>query len=186
MTDDTDPSRRRAAFLDRDGVINVDRGYAYRPEQLELTPTAAEGIRLLNEAGLLVVVVTNQSGVARGLYTCAQVDALHDHLRQVLATQGARIDAFYYAPYHPDGSVEPFRCEHHDRKPGSGMLLRAIEDWAIDPAGSFLIGDQPRDLAAAHGAGVVGIAIEADIGDLAQVVRHALFRSAAATGKVTD
>lgn len=167
-------ARRRAAFLDRDGVINVDHGYVYRPDQLNLTPTAIQGIRILNDAGYLVVVATNQSGVARGMFTCAQVEAFHRHMARVLTGGGARIDAFYYCPFHPEGAVSSFRREHEDRKPAPGMLLRAIADLNIDPEASFLIGDRSRDIDAARSAGVTGFLIESDTGDLAEMVRQAI------------
>lgn len=167
-------TRRPAAFLDRDGIINVDHGYVVSPNQLELTPTAAEGIRLLNEAGYPVLVVSNQSGVARGYFDTADVDRFHGHLQMRLAHERARIDAFYYCPYHPDGSVESYAIDHEDRKPGSGMLRRAIADWSIRLEGSFLVGDRDSDMAAAAGAGVRGILVPSNVCDLAATVRAAL------------
>lgn len=165
---------RPAAFLDRDGVINVDHGYTYRPGDLVFTPTAVEAIRLLNEADYPVLVVTNQSGVARGLYGTAEVEAFHDHLNAMLAARGARIDAFYYSPYHPDGTVTEFAIEHEDRKPGPGMILRAMRDWNIQPEGSFLIGDNQRDADSAAAAGIASRLIASDVGDLAAAVRAML------------
>lgn len=169
-----EPTVRPAAFLDRDGVINVDRGYVYRPEDLEFTPTAIDGIRMLNDAGLPVLVVTNQSGVARGLYTEADLAAFHAHLQQCLAARGAHIDAFYHCAYHPDGVVAEWARDHEDRKPGAGMLLRAMRDWSVGPAGSFLIGDKPSDMEAAARAGIRGVLVPADEVDLAAVVRDLL------------
>jgi len=166
--------RRPAAFLDRDGVINVDDGYVFRPEALRFTPTAAKGIRLLNEAGLLVIVATNQSGVARGLYGTADVEAFHRHMAAELAVRGARIDAFYYAPYHLDGSVAAFAREHEDRKPGAGMLLRAMREWDVERTGSFMIGDKASDMEAAARAGIPGYLVEPDICDLAAEVQRIL------------
>ena len=166
--------RRPAAFLDRDGVINVDHGYTYRPEDLAFTPTAIAAIRALNEAGHLAVVVTNQSGVARGLYRCQDVERFHHHLQAELARAGARIDAFYYSPYHPAGLVPEFAIEHADRKPGPGMLLRAMRELPIDPAESFLIGDKDSDMAAAAAAGIRGILVTPNNCDLAACVREIL------------
>jgi D-glycero-D-manno-heptose 1,7-bisphosphate phosphatase len=165
---------RPAAFLDRDGVINVDRGYTFRPEHLEFTPTAAEGIRLLNQTGYPVLVVTNQSGVARGLYGLAEVDAFHAHLNAALAQAGAHVDAFYHCPYHPEGTVAEFAIEHEDRKPGIGMIRRAMRDWDVRAEGSFLIGDKQSDLDAAAAAGIAGYLIAPDVGDLAARVRAIL------------
>lgn len=165
---------RPAAFLDRDGVINVDRGYTHCPNALEFTPTAIEAIQLLNQADHAVLVVTNQSGVARGLYGVAEVEAFHAHMNAALHEQGARIDAFYYCPYHPDGQVSEFAIDHEDRKPAPGMILRAMRDWNVDPARSFLIGDKESDAQAAEAAGLRWRLIEPDQGDLAAVVREFL------------
>lgn len=165
---------RPAAFLDRDGVINVDHGYTVRPEQLVFTPTAVAAIRMLNEADYPVLVVTNQSGVARGYYGRAEVEAFHAHMNEALAAHGARIDAFYYSPYHPDGSVGEFAIEHEDRKPGAGMILRAIREWNVRREGSFLIGDKASDAASAAAAGIPSELIASNDGDLAAAVRRLL------------
>jgi len=167
---------RPAAFLDRDGVINVDHGYVFEPAKLEFTPTAIEGIRLLNDAGYPVLVVTNQSGVARGMYGVAEVEAFHAHLDAKLSAAGAHIDGFYYCPYHPEGTVADYAIEHEDRKPGAGMILRAMRDWDVRAEGSFLIGDKPSDLEAAAAAGIAGYLIEPNVGDLAAQIRSALAR----------
>ena len=167
---------RPAAFLDRDGVINIDHGYTFRPEDLAFTPSAVEGIRLLNDAGYPVLVVTNQSGVARGLYSTGDVERFHDHMQAALAEQGARIDAFYYAPYHPQGTIAEFAIEHDDRKPGPGMILRATRDWNIAREGSFLIGDKQSDADSATAAGIVSLLISPNDGDLAAAVRALLPR----------
>jgi D-glycero-D-manno-heptose 1,7-bisphosphate phosphatase len=165
---------RPAAFLDRDGVINVDHGYTFRVEDLVLTPTAAEGIRLLNEADYPVLVVTNQSGVARGLYGLAAVEAFHTSLNVALGREGAHIDAFFYCPYHPEGTVAEFAVEHEDRKPAPGMIRRAMEEWRVCSEGSFLIGDKPSDAEAAAAAGIRSMLIEPNVGDLAGAVRMLL------------
>ena len=120
MTETADRQTRQrqpAAFLDRDGVLNVDHGYTFRPEELELLPTAAAAVRCLNAAGYIVIVVTNQAGVARGYYTEDAVKAFNAHMRDVLQAQGARIDAFYYCPHHPDGSVKELAIRCDCRKP---------------------------------------------------------------------
>ncbi|BCP53392.1 D,D-heptose 1,7-bisphosphate phosphatase [Kaistia sp. 32K] len=147
---------RPAAFLDRDGVINVDHGYTYRPEDLTFVDGAPAAIRRLNEAGYLVVVVTNQSGVARGYYGEADVARFHAHMQRELAKVGARIDAFYACPYHAEGTVAAYRVDHPDRKPKPGMILRALHQLPIDRERSFLIGDQPSDMAAAASADIAG------------------------------
>lgn len=164
---------RGAAFFDRDGVLNLDAGYVYRPEDFEWTTSAIAAIAAANAAGLVVVVVTNQSGVARGYYGEAQVEALHAWMNSELARHGARIDRFYHCPYHEDGVVEAYRVANHpDRKPNPGMLLRAIADLDLDPKASFLIGDQSSDMTAAERAGVAGYLF--DGGDLLALTRRAI------------
>lgn len=153
----TPKGSRGAAFFDRDGVLNLDKGYVGRAKDVVWVPGAARALAAANAAGLAVIVVTNQSGVARGYYAEADVAALHAWMAAELASQGARVDAFYHCPFHPDAVVEAYRAaDHPDRKPNPGMLLRAIDDFGLDPAASFLIGDQPHDLAAAAAAGVRG------------------------------
>jgi D-glycero-D-manno-heptose 1,7-bisphosphate phosphatase len=157
-------------FLDRDGVINVDTGYPHRPEELILTATAARGIALINASGALAIVVTNQSGVARGMFTLEQVDHFHQAIGRQLALESAHIDAIYVAPYHPDGSVPGLAIEHEDRKPGAGMLIRALAEWPIDSARSVMIGDKQSDAEAAARAGIRSITVPTNNCDLAATV----------------
>jgi D-glycero-D-manno-heptose 1,7-bisphosphate phosphatase len=172
---DTQPRRQNpAAFLDRDGVLNVDHGYTFKPDDLDLIPTAAAAVRLLNVAGYYVIVVTNQSGVARGLYPEAAVKAFNAHLQDALQADGARIDAFYYCPHHPEGTVKELAIRCHCRKPQPGMLEQAARDWPIDRSRSFLIGDKDHDLAAAKAFGIRGIRFDAQAGTLEDLVRKAL------------
>ena len=167
------PGRRGAAFFDRDGVLNRDVAYAHKPEQIEWITGAAEAVRLANEAGLVVVVVTNQSGVARGYFSEADVQALHDWMTAQLAAQDARIDRFYYSPFHKTAVNDAYRVtDHPDRKPNPGMLLRAIKDFDIDPARSFLIGDQISDVLAGARAGVASYRFHGK--DLPGLVRQAI------------
>jgi D-glycero-D-manno-heptose 1,7-bisphosphate phosphatase len=148
---------RPAAFLDRDGVLNEDKGYTHKADDLVWVPGAREAIRLLNDRGYRVIVVTNQAGVARGYYEEDAVDAFHAHMQEQLADAGAFVDAFYHCPYHADGKVPAYTvADHPDRKPNPGMILRALDDWQVNRETSFLIGDKPSDMEAARRAGLPG------------------------------
>jgi histidinol-phosphate phosphatase family protein len=148
---------RPAAFLDRDGVINVDTGYPHRPEDLVWVSGAREAILRLNEAGYYVFVTTNQAGIGRGYYTETQMTAFHARMQDELSEIGAHIDAFYFCPFHVDATIEAYRiADHPDRKPNPGMLLRAMSDWPVDRARSFVIGDRDSDIEAARRAGLRG------------------------------
>nr|WP_279308265.1 HAD-IIIA family hydrolase [Niveispirillum sp. BGYR6] len=151
---------RPAVFLDRDGVLNVDIGYAHRPDQIEWLPGVREAVRYLNEQGYFVFVVTNQAGVARGFYDEAAVHTLHAWMQGELARAGAHIDDWRYCPYHPDGSIELYRQAHDWRKPAPGMILDLLEAWPVVREGSFLIGDRDGDVQAAAAAGIPGYIIE--------------------------
>jgi D-glycero-D-manno-heptose 1,7-bisphosphate phosphatase len=143
-------------FLDRDGVLNADKGFVARVEEFEWMPGALECVRRFNELGYLVIVVTNQTGVAFGLYTEADMQAVHAHMLAELARAGARIDRIYECCWHPAATLPHYRRDSELRKPRPGMLLRAMEDFPIDKARSFLIGDKQSDLDAAAAAGVRG------------------------------
>ena len=150
------PAGRAAAFLDRDGVINRDLGYVHRPDQFEWIADAPDAIRLLNERGYRVIVVTNQSGIGRGLYDEAQFHAFMDWIGARLAEHGARLDAVYFCPHHPTEARAAYRRACDCRKPRPGLILRALADFDLDAGASFLIGDKPSDLEAARAAGVAG------------------------------
>jgi D-glycero-D-manno-heptose 1,7-bisphosphate phosphatase len=146
---------RPALFLDRDGVINIDKGFAYRPDQIDWVDGAIEAIRLANARGYLVVVVTNQSGVARGYYGEEAVISLHRWMQERFAEAGARVDQFLYCPHHPDGSVPEYSRVCDCRKPAPGMLLEALAG-GIRADASLLVGDRDSDLEAARRAGIAG------------------------------
>ena len=165
MAADAEKRTRPALFLDRDGVLNVDHGYVYRWADFAWIDGAKAVIAAFNRAGWWVFVVTNQSGVGRGYYTEADMHALHAAMAEDLARDGARIDAFYHCPHHPEAVTETYRHpDPPDRKPNPGMLLRAMADWPVDRAASFMIGDKPGDMEAAARAGIEGLLFEG--GDL--------------------
>ena len=146
--------RRRALFLDRDGVINVDHGHVGTRERFDWMPGAIETIRAATDRGFHVFVVTNQSGIARGFYNEAQLAALHDWMANEIRAAGGTLDDLRFCPFHPEGTVEAY-CQTSDwRKPAPGMLLDLIAKWELDPSRCLFIGDQPTDLAAGAAAGV--------------------------------
>ena len=150
-------SRRPAAFLDRDGVLNRDTGFVHAREDFVWLEDAQQAVKRLNDLGYLVFVVTNQSGIARGLFGTGEVERLHRWVNRELRRVGAHIDAFYYCPHHPTEGVGVYRQDCLCRKPAPGMLLQAMREFPVDPASSFMIGDKDIDMAAARAAGVRGI-----------------------------
>jgi D-glycero-D-manno-heptose 1,7-bisphosphate phosphatase len=152
----TPPKRRPAVFLDRDGVLNRDDGYVHRPDQFHWIDGAPQAIRRLNELNYLVFIASNQSGIARGMYTEDDLLKLHFWMTQELAKQGARIDDARYCPFHPESKLNGYRWDSSWRKPRPGMLLDLIGNWPVDSKRSFLIGDKDTDIEAARNAGIEG------------------------------
>lgn len=142
---------KRAVFIDRDGTLNVEKNYLWRIEDFEFIPGAPEAIRRLNRAGFLVVVVTNQAGVARGYFQLEDVDRLHRYIQGLLVASEARVDAFYVCPHHPDFTDPAVNCQC--RKPAPGMLLQAARELGIDLNESYMIGDKVADVEAGQSAG---------------------------------
>lgn len=155
---------RPAAFLDRDGTLNEEAGYVDRLERLVLYPFAIDAIRLLRRAGYLVVVVTNQAGVALGLYGEDFVEQTARYLAEQARLGDTRIDGHYYCPHSPDAVVEAYRTECDCRKPRPGMAIRAAADLNIDLKRSVVIGDRWRDLAVARAVGARGILVKTGYG----------------------
>jgi D-glycero-D-manno-heptose 1,7-bisphosphate phosphatase len=142
-----------AIFIDRDGTLNEDIGYVSSPDQLTLYPWAAEAVRLINKAELKAIVITNQSGIARGIYTEETLNAIHQKMIEELAMQGAKLDGVYYCPHHPKIGDSPYRIDCGCRKPKTGMLDRAAREHDIDLSRSFVIGDKASDINLALNAG---------------------------------
>jgi len=155
----------RAVFLDRDGTIIEEVGYLDRPERVEFFPWTIDAIRVLNQAGLAVVLVSNQSGIARGFFTDAVVDEVHGRMAEMLASGGARIDAYYYCPHHPDGSVPELAKVCDCRKPARGLVDRAVTDFGVDPRRSFVVGDRWLDVGLARTVGAKGVLVRTGYGD---------------------
>ncbi|WP_371135285.1 D-glycero-alpha-D-manno-heptose-1,7-bisphosphate 7-phosphatase [Novosphingobium sp.] len=147
---------RPLALFDRDGVLNRDTGYPYRPDQIEWIDGALAALAMVREHGYRSVVVTNQSGIARGLYTEQDVETLHSWMANEVARAGGHIDAFYFCPFHPEAAIERYRADHEDRKPRPGMLLKALARFPADLATSFIIGDRQSDIDAGVAAGIAG------------------------------
>jgi D,D-heptose 1,7-bisphosphate phosphatase len=155
---------RPAVFLDRDGTLNEEAGYVDRLERLILFPYVIDGIRLLRQMGYLVVVMTNQAGVAQGFYGEDFVEESWRYLAERARLGGARIDGHYYCPHSPDAVVEKYRVECECRKPKAGMAIRAAQDLNIDLRRSVVIGDRWRDLAVAKAIGGRGILVKTGYG----------------------
>ncbi len=144
----------RALFLDRDGVINVDHGYVHAPAATDWVPGIFDLVRAANASGLLTIVVTNQAGIARGLYSEDQFIAYTQWMHAEFAARDAPLHATYYCPHHPEAGRGRYRCACPCRKPAPGLLLAASRDYGIDLPGSRLIGDKQSDIMAAEAAGI--------------------------------
>ncbi len=152
-----------AAFLDRDGVLVRDTGYVYRIEDLDILPGVPEGLKLLHDHGYLLIVISNQAGVARGYYTTEDVDRFHAEMQKCLEKQlGFALDGIYYCPHHPEGSVFEYAITCSCRKPGTALIEKAAQDFAIDWERSIMVGDRASDIECGMRAGVVGIQIDSD------------------------
>lgn len=157
---------RRALFIDRDGTINIEKGYLYKIQDFEFIPGVVEALSLLKKAGFLLIVVTNQSGVARGYYQTEDVEKLHNHVDKLLESKGVFIDGWYYCQHYPGysngvvGGDEACFC----RKPSPGMLLMAATEHSIDLKSSFMIGDKLADIEAGIAAGCCSILVRSGYG----------------------
>lgn len=150
---------RPAIFMDRDGTISEEVGYVNHLSRYRLLPNSLEALRLINRAGFLAIVTTNQSGVARGYFSEALVGQVHDRLLTWAGEGGARLDAIYYCPHHPQEGQPPFRSDCDCRKPRPGMIRRAAREHGVDLSRSYAIGDTRADIEAGAAAGVPGILV---------------------------
>ncbi|MCK5423071.1 MAG: HAD family hydrolase, partial [Deltaproteobacteria bacterium] len=148
-----------AVFLDRDGTISEEVGYISNLDQFQLMPKSAEAVKLMNERGLKVIVVTNQAGVAKGYFPEEMVSRVHKKMEKILSDQGAFLDGIYYCPHHPEGIVETYRKKCECRKPASGLLRQASEEHGIDISSSYMVGDKMADVECAHQIGVKGVLV---------------------------
>ena len=153
-----------AVFLDRDGTLIEEVGYLDRPERVQLYPWTVDAIRALNRAGLRTVMVTNQSGIARGFFTEDVVKRVHGRIADLLAAGGAHLDAYYYCPHHPDGKVPEYARACECRKPGRALVDRAVAEFGIDPAASYAVGDRWFDVSLARTVGATGILVRTGYG----------------------
>ncbi len=145
---------QRTIFLDRDGVINLDKAYVHRWEDFEFVPQALSAMRVLVQAGFHIVVITNQSGIARGMFTEQQYAALTAQMREHLSAEGIPLLDVLHCPHHPEGKVKRYAIECQCRKPAPGLLLQAAERHGIDLSQAILVGDKPSDIFAGRNAGV--------------------------------
>ena len=146
----------KLCLLDRDGVLNVDKAYLYKPEAVEWVEDSLKAIAWLNRKGIKVAVVTNQSGVARGYFSESDVIKLHIWMQEEVQKAGGIISAFYYCPHLPGAPVKEYDRDCNCRKPKPGMILQALHDFGVKPENAFMAGDSPRDVEAAEAAGVRG------------------------------
>ena len=157
-------SGQASVFLDRDGTMIEDVGYLDSLSRIECYPWTVDAIRMLNRAGLAVVVVTNQAGIARGLFSEGFVEETHRHIEARLNAGGARVDAYYYCPHHPDGRVAAYARACGCRKPGRGLIDRAAADLGLDPGRSFVVGDTWLDVQLGRAVGAGAILVRTGMG----------------------
>ena len=158
--------RQRAVFFDRDGTLVEEIGYLSHPNQLELYPFAGRAVQMANRANLLTIVVTNQAGVAQGLFEEPLLDEVHQRLSRRIQTAGGKLDGIYYCPHHPQAIVETYRVKCDCRKPGAGMLEQAAARFHIDLERSFMVGDRYLDIQAGHRVGAQSVLVLTGFGKL--------------------
>jgi D-glycero-D-manno-heptose 1,7-bisphosphate phosphatase len=172
--------KRPAVFVDRDGTINEQMGYINHISRFVLLPGAVEGIRLLNSHKYLVVVVSNQSGIARGYFPIELVDEVHAHMRALLEREGALVDGIFFCPHHKGGNVPQYSIACNCRKPRVGLIEKACESFDINMANSFVVGDRYTDIELAHRANLKGVLVTTGYGrgDVDYVLPHTAYKPA--------
>ncbi len=149
----------KAVFLDRDGTINEEMGYVNHIERFHLLPRVGQAIRLLNQHGWKAVVITNQSGVAKGYFPESLIHEIHRRMQDLLKKEGAHLDGIYYCPHHPDAGAPPYRQKCRCRKPATGLIEDAVKELDLDTSASYMVGDRGMDIAFAHKVGARGILV---------------------------
>lgn len=152
--------KNKAIILDRDGTINVEKDYLHKIEDFEFEKGVIEGLKILSELGYIFVVVTNQSGIARGYYTEEDLQNLNLYINKLLEKEGLKIEKFYYCPHHPEKGIGKYKVECNCRKPNTGMLEEAIKEFNIDREKSFMVGDNISDIKAGINADVTSILVK--------------------------
>jgi D-glycero-D-manno-heptose 1,7-bisphosphate phosphatase len=168
--------KKPVAFFDRDGVLNLDRGYVHKPEDFNWQPDAREAVKLLNDSGYLVMLVTNQSGIGRGYYDESTFHSLTVWIQEQLSERGAHLDDVFFCPHHPTAGLGKFLCDCDCRKPNSGMIDQACATWEINMTRSFVVGDSENDMDLAKAAGIPGYLYKE--GSLLTFIRSILCRKA--------
>jgi len=161
--------KKPTVFFDRDGVLNIDKGYVHKPDDFEWIEGAREAVKWANDNGYLAIVITNQAGIARGYYTEEHFLNFTQWINDELRKSGAHLDATYYCPHHPREGKGKYLFQCKCRKPGSGMLIQAIDDWGVDTGKSIMVGDKEKDVLAAKGAGVEGVIFDGN--DLESIIK---------------
>ena len=170
--------KRPAVFIDRDGTINEQMGYVNHISRFVLLPGTAEGIRLLNRHQYLAIIVSNQSGVARGYFPMELIDRVHAHMKDLLAKEGANIDGIFFCPHYPRGIVPEYSVECDCRKPRTGLVQKACEEFDIDMKNSYVIGDRCSDIELAERSNLQGIMVKTGygLGDIEYVLPQKPFK----------
>ena len=183
-----DPLKKPAVFIDRDGTINEQMGYINHVSRFMLLPGSAEAIKLFNDHGHLVIIVSNQSGVARGYFPMALVNEVHDHMKALLERDDARVDGIFFCPHYPRGKLPEYSTTCECRKPKTGLIRMACEDFDIDMANSYVIGDRCTDIELARNAGLKGILVKTGygLGDLEYVFPYLSFKPFHTTDDLLD